>query len=170
MDALEIINVKRNPLNDDEIKAIVEIEMHPDVRRWLVDYTSGDFERELREYKEFFRNLRSNDKVEVLIAKIQGRIVGFLALWRIDEYDEYTRSIGVSVHPAYWGRGIATALVKEAIKLAKEMGIKRVIIETLKENNAMKRVAEKLGFKLENIKKLSKSSSPHYECVYSLQI
>lgn len=168
--SLEIINVKLNPLSDEEIRAIVEIEMHPAVRRWLIDYASDDFDMELKEYREFFHNLGGNDRVEVLAAKLNGRIVGFLALWRIDEHDSYTRSIGVSVHPECWGRGIATALIKESIKIARELGVKKLVIETLAENSAMRRVAEKLGFKLEAVRKLFKGGLSYDEYVYSLQL
>jgi len=100
---LEIINAKLNPLRDDEVRAIVEIEMHPAVRRWLVEYAFEDFDKELEDYKRFFREIRSNDKVEVLVAKLEDRIVGFLALRVVEGCDEQVSSIGVSVHPDYWG-------------------------------------------------------------------
>ncbi|MEM2273315.1 MAG: GNAT family protein [Candidatus Bathyarchaeia archaeon] len=169
---LEIVNVKLSPLSDEDIRAIVEIERHPAVRRWLTDYGDEDFEEELEGYRRFFRNLGRNDKVEVLVARIGGRIIGFLALWRMENYEEHVRSIGISVHPDYWGRGIATTLVKEAIKLSKRIGVKKVIIETLEENYAMRRVAEKTGFKIEDIKRnnILKDRKYHDEMVYSLKL
>ena len=142
------------------------------VRKWLTEYSNEDFERELEEYRKFFSSLQSNDRVEVLVAKIGGRIVGFLALWRIDDSDERTTSIGISVHPDFWGRGIATSLIKESIKLAKNKGVRKLIIETLEENSAMKHVAEKLGFKLETVRKgrIFKDGVYHDEDVYVLKI
>ncbi|MEM1582248.1 MAG: GNAT family protein [Candidatus Bathyarchaeia archaeon] len=169
---LEIINAKLNPLKEEDIRAIVEIERHPAVRKWLVEYADEEFERELEEYRRFFSELKSNDRVEVLVAKISERVTGFLALWRMDDSAERTTSIGISVHPDYWGRGIATNLIKESIKLAKERGVKKLIIETLEENSAMKHVAEKLGFKLETVRKskIFKDGMYHDEDVYSLQL
>jgi RimJ/RimL family protein N-acetyltransferase len=142
------------------------------VRKWLTEYSNEDFEKELEEYRKFFSGLQSNDRVEVLVAKIGGRIVGFLALWRIDDSDERTTSIGISVHPDFWGRGIATSLIKESIKLAKNKGVRKLIIETLEENSAMKHVAEKLGFKLETVRKgrIFKDGVYHDEDVYVLKI
>ncbi|MEM2703554.1 MAG: GNAT family N-acetyltransferase, partial [Candidatus Bathyarchaeia archaeon] len=102
---LEIINAKLNPLKEEDIRAIVEIERHPAVRKWLVEYADEEFERELEEYRRFFSELKSNDRVEVLVAKISERVTGFLALWRMDDSAERTTSIGISVHPDYWGRG-----------------------------------------------------------------
>lgn len=169
---LEIFNVKLKPLKDEDVKAIVRIECHPMVRRWLVDYADEDFEKELEEYRRFFHELQSNYKVEVLVAKLDDRVVGFLALWRMDEGVENITSIGISVHPDHWNRGIATSLIREAIKLAKEKGVKKLIIETLEENSAMKHVAEKLGFKLETIRKgkIFKDGVYYDEDVYSLQL
>lgn len=169
---LEIINAKLSPLKDEDVRAIVDIECHPAVRKWLVEYADEEYEKELEEYRRFFSELKNNDRVEVLVARIDGRIVGFLALWRINEDAERTTSIGLSVHPEYWGRGIATNLIKEAIKLAREKGVKKLIIETLEENSAMKHVAEKLGFKLETIRKgkIFKDGAYHDEDVYSLRL
>ena len=89
------------------------------VRKWLTEYSDENFEKEFEEYRKFFSSLQSNDRVEVLIAKMNGQVVGFLALWRMDDSDERTTSIGISVHPDSWGRGIATSLIKESIRLAK---------------------------------------------------
>lgn len=168
---LEIINVKLSPLKEDEVKAIVDIELHPAVKKWLVDYVYEDYDKELEDYKRFFREVQNNDKVEVLVAKVDGRVVGFLALWCMDE-EKHVRSIGISVHPEYWRKGIATKLVKEAVELAKNIGAKKVVIETIEENIAMRRVAEKLDFKLEDIRKdkVFKNGSRHNEYVYSLHL
>lgn len=168
---LEIINAKISPLRDEEIKEIVNIERHPLVKKWLVEYADEELEKEIEEYKRFFSDLQGNNRVDVLVAKINGRVAGFLALWRMDDYGQIA-SIGISVHPDYWGKGIATNLVRESIKLAKERGIRRLIIETLEENSAMRHVAEKLGFKLEEVRKrkIFKDGDYHNEVVYSLQL
>ncbi|MEM1515267.1 MAG: GNAT family N-acetyltransferase [Candidatus Bathyarchaeia archaeon] len=169
---LKIINAKLEYLSDKNIKAIVEIEQHPAVRRWLTDYENEDFKTELDSYRKFFQELVNNNKVEVLVAKIDDQIVGFLALWHMEEYNEHTRSIGISVHPDYWGKGIATALIKESIKLARKIGAKKIIIETLKENYAMRHAAEKTGFKMEIIRerKVQKNGKCYDEVVYTLNL
>jgi len=169
---LEIINAKLNPLRDYEVRAIVETEMHPAVKKWLVEYAFEDFDEELEEYKKFFGELRGNEKVEVLVAKLRGKVVGFLALWVMEERGEHVGSIGVSVHPDYWGKGIATKLVRASIELARALNVRKLVIETVEENVAMRRVAEKLGFELECVRKgkLFKNGSRHNEYVYSLQL
>jgi len=66
---LQIVNAKDTPLSDDEVRSIVEIELHPKVRQWLITDMSENFEEEYEAYKSFFRNLPKNREVEVLYAK-----------------------------------------------------------------------------------------------------
>ncbi|MBS7654080.1 GNAT family N-acetyltransferase [Candidatus Bathyarchaeota archaeon] len=166
----EIINAKKTPLRDEDVKSIVEIERHPMVKKWLIDYADEDFEKELEEYRKFFMDLQNNGLVDVLIAKHEGRAIGFLALWRINEEAGEAASIGISVHPDYWGKGVATNLIKESIRLAKGKDIGKLIIETLEENSAMKHVAEKIGFKLEGVRRILKDGTYHNEDVYVLNL
>ena len=167
---LEIFNAKRFPLTNDQVKSIVEIEEHPEVRHWLYIDVNEDTEKEFRGYRRFFKNLPRRKDVDVLVAKYDGRIVGFLALWRLEEYMAHVASIGISVHPDYWGKGVASHLMKSAIKLASERGFKRLEIETLAENAAMRRIAERFGFIPEGIKvkRILKDGTYHDEVPYFL--
>jgi len=169
---LEIFNAKQSPLKDDDVRSIVEIEYHPKVREWLIEYVDGNVEKEFQAYKQFFRDLPKNTRAEILVAKCDECVVGFLGLWRLGRYMEHVASIGVSVHPDYWGNGIATHLIKSAIELAKEKGLKRLEIEALAENAAMRHVAEKLGFKLESLRKnrIRKDGTYHDEASFFLLI
>lgn len=149
---LEILNAKHFSLTDNEVRQIVEIEQHPEVGRWLTIYVDDDTEREFQSYKRFFRNIRKKKDVEVLIAKYDRRVAGFLALWRLEEYMRHVGSVGISVHPDYWRKGVATELIRSAIELAGKKGFKRLEIETVAQNLGMRRVAKKTGFKLEGIR------------------
>lgn len=167
---LEIVNAKETHVNDDLVRQIVEIEDHPAVRRWLTIFVDDDFEAEFQGYRRFFGGLRENRDVEVLIAKYDGRVVGFLVLWRLEAYMEHVASVGISVHPDDWGKGVATRLIGSAVELAREKGFKRLEIETLAENLGMRRAAEKLGFKYEGVrlKRIWKDGAYHDEVLYSL--
>jgi len=167
---LEIVNAKETPPNDNEIRSIVKIEFNPKVREWLTINVSKNFEKEFKAYKKFFKNLPKNRKAEILLAKYDGHVIGFLALWRLERYMEHVASLGLSVHPDYWGKGVATQLIKSAISLAGEKGLKRLEIETLAENHGMRRAAEKTGFKLECIRKdrILKDALYHDEASYFL--
>lgn len=167
---LTISNARQSPPTEDEIRAIIQIEYRPEIQKWLTEYTSPYPEKELQSYQRFFRRLPKNRRVEVLIAKSDGRPVGFLALWRLGRYMEHVASLGLSVHPDYWGAGIATELIESAIEIAKEKDFTRLEIETLAENIAMRRVAEKTGFELECVRKrrIRKDGAYHDESAYAL--
>lgn len=160
---LEIIDVKESPLTDDEIKSIVEIEHNPKVKEWIYEPA-----RSLYGYIRFFRKLPKNKDAEVLVSKKDGNVIGFLVLWKAGVYMEHVATIGISVHPNFWGKGVATQLIISAIELAKRKEIKRLEVETLSENTPMRRVVEKLGFKLESIRKdkVNKNGSYHDEVAY----
>lgn len=165
---LQIYNAKKHPLSDQDILRIVEIECHPLVEKWVYEYEKQDFEEELSDYKKFFQDLPRNEKVDAIIAKYDGNIVGFLCIWRLGVYMEHVASIGISIHPSYWDKGAATQLIKFGLELSKTKGLKRLEIETLSNNVSMRRVAEKLGFNLESVRKnrIQKNGSYHDEAVY----
>ena len=144
--ALEIFDAKKSSLSDEEVRAIVEIEDHPQVRTWLYVDVGENPETEFRGYRKFLKKLPSNLDADVLVAKYDGKLAGFLALWRLGRFMAHVASIGISIHPDCWGKGIASRLITLAIELAKEKGIKRLEIETLAENESMRSVVEALGF------------------------
>ena len=165
-----IMNAKQVRLASEDITSIVEIEHHAQVQAWLYDHVHHDLAREHREYRAFFRKLPTNRQADILVAKRKGQVVGFLGLWRRGDFMEHVATIGVSVHPGWWGRGVATRLIEAAIELARERGLERLEIETLAENAPMRRVAEKLGFTLEGLRKnrIRKDGSYHDEVTYAM--
>ena len=165
---LEILDAKKVFLTEEDVRSIVEIERHPKVQEWLYLYVDPDFQKELRDYQEFFRRLPKNEKADILTAQCDGLTVGFLALWRLEAFMEHVATIGISVHPDYWGRGIATQLMKSAIELARGKGVKRLEVETLAKNAPMRHLAERLGFKLESLRKerIKKDGLYHDEVAY----
>jgi RimJ/RimL family protein N-acetyltransferase len=170
MGDLEILDAKQIRLSEEDIGSIVEIECHPKVQEWLYEYVSPGVKKEFEDYKEFFRKLPRNRKADILIARYKGHLVGFLALWTLGAYMEHVASIGISVHPHYWRKGVATQLIKSAIELARTKKLRRLEVETLSENAPMRYIVEKLGFRLESLRKnrIKKGELLHDEAVYCL--
>jgi len=170
MGDLQILNAKQIHLSEEDVKSIVEIECHPKVQEWLYEYVNPGIKKEFKDYKEFFKGLPKNRKADILIARYEGFLVGFVAMWRLGEYMEHVASIGISVHPHYWGKGFATQLINATIELARKKKLKRLEVETLSENTPMRYVVEKQGFKLESLRKnrIKKGEQYHDGAVYSL--
>jgi [ribosomal protein S5]-alanine N-acetyltransferase len=67
---------------------------------------------------------------------------------------EHRAQIGYVVHKPFWGRGVATAAVRELVRIVETMpAISRVWATCALENPASGRVLEKCGFKQEAILK-----------------
>lgn len=61
--------------------------------------------------------------------------------------------MGWMVHPDYQGRGVAGALLKFSLDFLKEKGFRRAEAEAAVENPASWKLAVKLGFEIEGLKK-----------------
>jgi [ribosomal protein S5]-alanine N-acetyltransferase len=83
-------------------------------------------------------------------AREENRLIGYCGFFRqlVDEITEI--EIGYRLHPAYWNRGLAT----EAARAVRDygfnvLGLERVISLIHPDNHASRRVAEKVGMRLE---------------------
>lgn len=73
-------------------------------------------------------------------------LVGGAVLWGVDTHDRAAH-VGLSLRPAFRGQGLGTDVVRVLCDLAfRTRGLQRVQIETLADNLAMLRSAERVGF------------------------
>lgn len=162
--ALEILNAKEKRLTDEEIQMLAEIEEHPEIAKWDIPAYGGDVEKVYMAFKKSLEGLpRSGD--EFLVAKVNGRVVGFAGIHRLSgERGEmrHIGEVGIMVHPEYQRRGIGTGLLEAAVSLARRQGFERLEADTLAHNKAMRRIAEKAGFKLEGIRRRRFKSDGKY--------
>jgi [ribosomal protein S18]-alanine N-acetyltransferase len=99
---------------------------------------------------EFVKELTQNRFAKYFICKMSRKIIGFLGLWIIFE-DAHISTIAVA--PPYMRKGIGTLLVEFAIKLARESGCDKLILEVRKSNADAMKFYEKMGFSYVNTKK-----------------
>lgn len=132
--------------------------MHPEIRKWdIYDGTgrapSRDMETNIKIYTESFRQVPTDENRFTLLAKLNGMVVGWVAVHCLDVPRKHVGDIGISVHPDNHGKGIGTELLKACVRRAKEKGFKRLEISTTTTNKVMCRAAEKAGFHLEGTRK-----------------
>ncbi|HSW36363.1 MAG TPA: GNAT family N-acetyltransferase [Candidatus Limnocylindrales bacterium] len=88
-------------------------------------------------------------KIRIFIISINGVVTGTASL-QLGHYSTWNNTWyghieDVIVDPAYRNRGLATALVKHAIKTAEENNLSRVELNVLANNHAARRIYERLG-------------------------
>jgi putative acetyltransferase len=93
------------------------------------------------------RNLAAG---HVLVAEVDGRVVGNLGLHVNDGRRRDVGDFGMSVHDEYQGRGIGSALMRAMIDLADNwLGLRRVELTVYTDNTAAVHLYEKFGFVIE---------------------
>jgi len=159
----QIVDAKKHPLDNNSIRTLVEIETHPKVREWDVDIHTKDPNEMNTLFKEFFGRLPNNQNQLFLVGKLDDEVIGFLGIHRKSKRMTHIGVVGITVHPDYWRRGFGTELLKAGIELARNEGFIRLEADTLAKNKAMRKLAEKFGFKLEGVRKMKFNMNGLYE-------
>ncbi len=82
----------------------------------------------------------------------EGRAVGSIGIFRKENIHSRTGELGYFLAKPYWGKGMATAAVKEACDFVfSSTDLLRVFAEPFAQNTASRRVLEKAGFVQEGI-------------------
>ncbi|WP_353654870.1 ribosomal protein S18-alanine N-acetyltransferase [Clostridium sp. CCUG 7971] len=100
--------------------------------------------------KDAFSKELKNDVARYLVAKIDGKVVGYVGIWFVMDEGHITN---VAVHSDYRGRKIGDELVKELVKLCKENNIVSMTLEVRVSNIVAQNLYKKYGFKLAGIRK-----------------
>lgn len=91
----------------------------------------------------FLSELLDNDRAYYLVAKVDGRAIGYIGIWLVAGEGHITN---VAVHPEYRRRGVGHELLESVEKLAKERGIRRLTLEVRQSNETAKRLYRRLGY------------------------
>jgi len=169
---LEIINTRKQKLADNDIRAVAEIEEHPEIGKWGIPAFGGDVEKAFIGFKRSLSRITGD---EFLVAKLDGRVVGFAGIHRLEgEIGEMSHvgEVGIAVHPDFQKKGIGTELLRACIDLAKTRRFERLEADILSHNEAMKQLLKKAGFKFEGTrtKRIKRDREYYDEALYALLI
>jgi len=81
---------------------------------------------------------------QTLVGSVDGLVVGRAILEA--PHHPYCELVNLCVRPDYRGRGVATAIVRESIRRAREMGFKYMVVQEDKDSPAAHGIYEKAGF------------------------
>ncbi|MFM8552072.1 MAG: ribosomal protein S18-alanine N-acetyltransferase [Nitrospiraceae bacterium] len=122
------------PAQAKDMDRLVELERQSFTAPW----TRKMFEAELQ--NPFSRLVTARTMAEGRT----GVIVGYLCLWIVFEE---LRLMNLAVDPGSRRRGIARALVLQALSLARDQGAERAVLEVRASNQAARNLYEGLGFR-----------------------
>lgn len=92
----------------------------------------------------FLSELLENDRAHYLVARADGKPVGYVGIWLVADEGHITN---VAVHPDYRSRGVGRRLMEAITELARRKGARRLTLEVRKSNIRAQRLYESLGFK-----------------------
>lgn len=98
----------------------------------------------------FIEEVTNNKFARYIIAKVNGKTVGYAGLWKVFDEGHITN---VAVHPEYRRNGVGFMLVKSLIALAIEEEITRITLEVRRSNISAQNLYIKFGFKVEGFRK-----------------
>ena len=120
--------------------------------------------------EEDWRELLSDPRA-IYYALLDGdKLIGnvFIYNWQ-GEYD-YVKIMNLSVHPDYRGRGLAHMLLDHVTSEMSKLGMKRFCGETRAANDAMQKVFEDCGYRLNRIEEGYFDDPPESAYKYVLEL
>ncbi|MCC0763526.1 ribosomal protein S18-alanine N-acetyltransferase [Clostridioides sp. ES-S-0006-03] len=100
--------------------------------------------------KESFRKELSNEVAKYIVAKLDGKVVGYVGIWLILDEGHINN---VAVHSDYRGKKIGDKLIKRLVDLCKDNNIASMTLEVRASNKIAQNLYRKYGFKIGGIRK-----------------
>jgi RimJ/RimL family protein N-acetyltransferase len=138
--------ILRRPLAND-VDALFEIQRDPEAMRHT--YVAPNREATVEHLKGYGARFAEDGFMPwTAVYKENEQVVGWGGLNRDPKEPHWGIEVAYFIHSGYWGRGLASEIVRASPELAfEELGIPEVIAFTRRENIGSQRVLEKAGFK-----------------------
>ncbi len=102
--------------------------------------------RGARHFRKEFGRSRTEEHAE-LLAVAGGEVIGSLGIAREPHpVNRHVASLGMMVAPEWRGRGVGSALLAEAIRWARDVGVEKVALSVFPDNQAARALYGKFGF------------------------
>ncbi|HJP65918.1 MAG TPA: GNAT family N-acetyltransferase [Actinomycetota bacterium] len=102
--------------------------------------------RGTRYYRKTLANGWRADEASI-VAVAEGRVIGHLGISREEHpTNRHVASLGMMVASPWRGRGVGSALMAEAIRWARDVGVEKVALSVYPDNEAGRALYRKFGF------------------------
>lgn len=154
--------VSIRPQRISDARRFYDILVNPHFTYWV--NTPSSVERESQFLKLNSQKRRKNFAHNFTIL-YEGKIVGGCGI-KINQHFKYIGMMGYFVDEAFWGKGIATAAVRQLEKIGfTELSLARIEIVMEPGNKASEQVAIKSGYQKEGtMRKMVKRNGVFYDC------
>ncbi|MEN3043160.1 MAG: GNAT family N-acetyltransferase [Fervidobacterium sp.] len=117
--------------------------------------------------KNWINTWKDNPKRLFLVVECKGEIVGQLWVWFLDNKikTSHVAEFGLEILRQHRGKGLGTELCKIAVEWAEKTKAVRLQAETLERNISMRKILEKLSFKIEGKMEAYFKGTDQYEDV-----
>ena len=125
------------------------------IEEMKVDDIDGVFEVEKNCFEDYwskdsFKKELSNNLAKYLVAKVDGKVAGYVGIWFVVDEGHITN---VAVHEDYRGRKIGDQLIRELVQVCKDNKIVSMTLEVRTSNTVAQNLYRKYGFKMAGIRK-----------------
>jgi RimJ/RimL family protein N-acetyltransferase len=122
----------------------------------MMGYRTGERQDTVEQMeKKIQRYIGVKDK-KIFVAESEGLLIGFVMIYGQDmRVYSKTRNIAIAVIKKYWGLGVGSALMSQAIDWSKKNKVHRLELDVWANNDSAIRLYEKFGFKKDGLKKES---------------
>jgi putative acetyltransferase len=136
------------PMKADDYRDLHAVWTHPQVM-WQTMQIPSLSEDQARE-----RTTNPPPGMHRFVAEVEGHVVGSLGLTVGTRRRAHTASMGMMVHPDYWGQGIGSRLMEAVIDLADNyLNLVRIELEVYPDNERAIALYRKYGFQEEGRKR-----------------
>ncbi len=136
------------PVRAEDAEAVNEIRRQPGVMRFILSMPS----ERVATNRGFLEGLGPDE--HVFVAEVEGRVVGMAGLHVAAGRRRHAGGIGIAVHDDFHGRGIGRALMEALLDVADNyLGLVRVELEVMADNDRAIKLYESLGFQTEGRKR-----------------
>ncbi len=132
-----------------------------------LSFSGEEFDISEEREAKFIERFEKNKNDIMLVAEIDGRIIGNAALEanRIKRY-KHRADLSVTVLKEYWGQGIGSHLMEMLISFARESELEVISLEARADNERAIALYEKFGFeKIGIYKNFFKIENEHYDAI-----
>jgi RimJ/RimL family protein N-acetyltransferase/SAM-dependent methyltransferase len=137
--------LRLRPITPDDLDDLLAVYSHPLVARWIGPQDRTSTERDLRRAIECER--ARGFSILAVEDRASGRFLGDCGLQPLEHRGPEVE-LGYDLHPDAWGRGIATEAARAVVADGFARGVGDRIVAVIRpENDASRRVLEKVGFR-----------------------